>query len=301
MPNSQRVAVSRRRLRLSLRQLRLDRDETQRDVADALDWSPAKLMRIEGGQVGVTTTDLKALLMHYKVDDQSVVALLVGLARDSRRKTLSNTYGPALSKTFAEFLEYEEAARVMRYFHTKVLPGPLQTEEYARAVFQGIAQKVPAPIVERRVQARMARKAMLLQSDAPDAHFIVDESALWRRIGTESGDAGLMLAQLEHLKELAASPNIAIQFVPFTTGAYPAMRGPFVIVELTDPEVENLLYLENPNGEELFNDNPETVATYLDMFGQAEQVATQASELNDVIDQVAAQHKNGWRGIKTAR
>jgi transcriptional regulator with XRE-family HTH domain len=282
MSPSGNAAVSRRRLRTELKSLRLTADKTQKEIADALEWSPSKIMRIEGGRVGVTTTDLRALLTQYQVKDQDLVVKLTELARESRRSSLSNSYGDVYSQAFSDFLDYEEAAKIIRQFETKLVPGPLQTEDYARAVFRIYASATDSKEkIDRKIQARMSRKELLTQPDGPRAFFIIDEAALWRQVGAESDAKSVMAQQLDHLMEMNAYDNISIQVVPFSLGAYPAMRGPFVILDLDD---EYLLYRENPDDEIVVRDNIEEIAPYLEKFSMMEKFATPADSLSRAID-----------------
>jgi len=278
------AAVSRRKLRIELKSLRLSVDKTQKEVADALEWSPSKIMRIERGQVGLTLTDLRALLDQYDVTDRDRAARLADLARDSRKSTLSSSYGDVYSQEFKEFLGYEEAARAIRQFETKVIPGPLQTAEYALAVLTNYAGPTDTrERIERKVEARVARGEMLEQPDAPRALFIMDEAALWRQIGAESAGKAVMERQLDHLLYKHSFDNITIQIVPFSAGAYPAMQGPFVILDLDD---EFLLYLENPEGEVIVHDNVDKIGFYLDRFASTEKLATSPDSLAAVIGAV---------------
>src|SRR3954462_9212976 len=118
----------RRRLRVELRRLRTAADLTQREVADALEWSPSKIIRIESGQVGITVTDLKALVAHYGLRDDAQVASLTELARGSKRQPFVE-YRDVLSAETVKFLGYEASASRVRLVQPTLVPGPLQTEE----------------------------------------------------------------------------------------------------------------------------------------------------------------------------
>jgi transcriptional regulator with XRE-family HTH domain len=281
-----RAALSRRRLTSALRNLRAETGETQRQVAEALDWSQAKVLRIEVGRVGISTQDLKGMLAHYKVDEVRQREL-IELARMARKKTISQDYRDLFPAKFNDFLEHEEAASIIRQFETKLIPGPLQTPEYARVVLQAYAAPEESEeMIEKRVQARMSRKQMLLQEDAPQATYIMDEVAARRHVGAESGNMDLMIRQLQHLKELAAYENIGIRVVPLSAGMYRAIRGPFVILEFEDPADPNLLYREDPEGEVLIHDSSAITASYLEMFIEVEKIATRAENLNDTVDRI---------------
>src|ERR1022692_1086501 len=273
--------VAQRRLRNSLRRLRLrpDARQTQKQVAQALDCSPSKLLRIEAGQVPVATSDLIALLTQYGVTDRAEIDDLVEIARISRRSTIRDTYRDVFSKEFAEFVQYESYASVIRQYETKLVPGTLQTEDYAEAVIRAyLGSSAEERAVTRRVQARLERSAHLLhRSDGPDMSFIVDEAVIQRHVGRESGDTSLMIKQLEHLKSLNKKPSIKIHVMPFDFGIYRALRGPFELLEFEDPADADLLYLENPEGDELVHEDYDQIAPYLDMFTDLENLLTKSA------------------------
>jgi transcriptional regulator with XRE-family HTH domain len=301
MSGGQRPAVSRRRLRNELRKLRLNAYKTQREVAESLDWSPMKMLRIENGQVGVSTTDLRALLASYGVTDAAEIERLSDLARMSRLRTLSNSYSDTLSRAFAEFLENEEAASLVRHYETRLIPGPLQTDEYARVILQNyVGGDVSAEVIEGRVNARLERKELYIQEGGPQAYFIIDEAALWRRVGAESGHSRIMVDQLHHLIEMAEHPNISIQIVPFHLGAYRAMETSFVVLEFEDPAEDDVLYLEEHNSM-IVHDSPERILPFLQIFWDLENAATEPHDLSRVIEGVISQFQAQSFGIPDHR
>src|SRR5919205_206836 len=122
MAESLDPTVQRLALRLQLRRIRKDTGRTQREVAEALDWSPSKLLRIESGEVGVTTLDVKALLREYGVKDQRRVDELTRMAKSSRRQT-AGAYDDVLSKELQTLLKYERSAWIIRQFQPNLIPG----------------------------------------------------------------------------------------------------------------------------------------------------------------------------------
>jgi transcriptional regulator with XRE-family HTH domain len=294
MSRSQSAAVSRRRLRSLLRRLRTEKGFTQKDVADALEWSPTKLMRIEMGKVNISRLDLKGLLDHYGVGERERVDELLALARNSREgSSLASKYKDVLSKQFAEFVEHEEAARIIRHFEPQLIPGPLQTADYATAVLRTLPpEELSDEVVTGRVEARLERKALLLQEGGPEAFFLLDESALLRQIGAESTNGSVMTGQLQHLRELAAHPKITIQFLPFTIGSYRAMQFPFVILEFDDPTDDGLVYIEGFGAEPLYEES-ETIVSLTEQFQELESKATKPSAVNTMLDRALERIKEG--------
>jgi transcriptional regulator with XRE-family HTH domain len=290
MPRSQSAAISRRRLRSSLRTLRTQRSLTQKDVAEALRWSPAKLMRIEAGKVGLTFTDLQALLREYGITEKSDVDGFIGLLTNARSASgISVRYREVLSKEFAEFVEHEEEASIIRNFQPNLIPGPLQTHAYAAAVLANLPENPMSDTArEKRIQLRLERAALLTQEGGPQAFFLIDESAILRNVGAESGNTDLMAAQLDHLKELGSHPNITIQLLPLSVGLYPGLPVPFVILEFDDEFDDRLVYLEGLEDSLIIRDDIERVARIVERFQSLEQRATAPNSLDSALDQALA-------------
>ncbi|GAB7042326.1 MULTISPECIES: helix-turn-helix domain-containing protein [Catenuloplanes] len=286
MPRNQSAAVSRRRLRTALRRLRVARDMTQREVADALRWSSAKLMRIEAGKVSVSFTDLQALLKHYGVTDPARIDTLNELSVAARAGSeIGVRYRDVLSSGMMELLEHEESAGAIRNFEPQLVPGLLQTPEYAYSTLRFLPdEELSAEVVERRVRARMERAELLTRDDSPDAFFVLDESVLCRKVGAESGADGVMAAQLEHLREMAARPHVSIRVLPFGAGLYGALRSPFVILEFDDELDDGLVYVESPQDELIIREDVESIVRYADRFRALEKRATSREMLPVVIE-----------------
>jgi transcriptional regulator with XRE-family HTH domain len=266
--------IHRRRLRTELRKAREAAGFAQRDVATAMDWSLSKLLRIETGAVSITTNDLRALLAHYAITDPTRVQGLLDTARAARERSPWNAYKDLGSPEFIYHLAYEAAASVIRSFQPLLVPGLLQTEEYAREVINEITGP-DKRTVERLVDLRMQRQEILDRSDAPSLHFIMDEAVIRRAVG--GPDA--MRRQLRRISEIADRPNVTIRILPFSAGMYPRLRVAYVLFEFPDPENEDVLSIENPQGDMVVREaspgdesdvNP---VNYLELFFRLEQIA----------------------------
>ena len=232
--------VQRRRLRTELRKARQDAGQTQEQVADAMDWSLSKMIRIEAGTVGISTTDLKALLDHYELDDQDLRSQLVALARAARERSWWSVYRDVAPPGLLQLIGYEAASYIIRNFETLLIPGLLQTEDYARAVIPSLEEGTTAERLDTLVEIRMRRQEQVDRDDPPLMFFILDEAAVRRLVGSRD----IMRRQIHYLSEMAAKPNVTIEIVPFTTGTHPGLRGPFVIIEFPEPGDEDVLFLE---------------------------------------------------------
>ncbi|MGH3904498.1 MAG: helix-turn-helix domain-containing protein [Pseudonocardiaceae bacterium] len=281
--------VQRRRLRVELRRARDTAGLRQADVARAMDWSPSKLIRIERGDVSVSTNDLRALLSHYGVKDKGRVNGLLELARSARGASFYDQYADLLKPGFKEYLAYEASASVIRQYDPVLVPGLLQTEEYARALFEGGGRSDPEK-ADKHWAVRQHRQEAVDRESPPEMLYVLDEAALRRHVG----GTHVMRHQLERLHDFAAEPHINIQIIPFTSGAHPGMAGNFILLEFADPNLDDLVHLESIN-QITIRDDTELIAGYLDRFVRLEALAMSEEEsvafLDTMIDdlQTAAQ------------
>jgi len=230
-----------------------------------MDWSLSKIIRIETGAVGISTNDLKALLSLYQIVDPSRTEELVELARAARQSSWWSRYRDSLTPKLLQFIEYEEAASVIREYESAVMPGLLQTEEYATAVMRTLGEKdLPPHIIEARVKARMTRQRLIEQSNLPLLFFILDEAVIRRLIGEKA----IMRGQLTRLISTANRPNVSIEVVPFSAGIYRGFLEPFVVLEFRDPEDSDVLYLESLRDAVFSHDEAGEIGAYREVFEQ---------------------------------
>ncbi|WP_067793447.1 helix-turn-helix domain-containing protein [Actinomadura formosensis] len=257
-----------RRLRVELRKARDEAALTQEQVAENLDWSLSKVIRIESGSVGVSTTDLKALLSLYAVSDART-AELVELARQARQRTWWSGYRKIISQQYYDLIGYESGAGIIRQYENLVIPGLLQTSEYAREYIGRLIEPDRAGNVEMLVELRMRRQEILERDEPPQLFFVLDESVVRRMIGGPQA----MRHQLRRLIDLANLPNITIEIVPFSAGVNPGLNGSFTILEFSAPEDEDVLYLENPQSMRVTRDRPDAVVSYREDFEELRRVS----------------------------
>jgi transcriptional regulator with XRE-family HTH domain len=269
MAGSPSPAVQRRRLRAELRRTRLEADLTQDQVAAAMDWSLSKLIRIENGSVGISTNDLRAILQYYKITDSDRIAELIAMARVARERSWWSEYREVASRPVLQVIEYEAAAIISRNFQPQVVPGLLQTEEYARAVLGQLNPQSSQEQIDSLVNIRMRRQELLDRADPPLQFFIMDEAVVRRLVGGKA----VMLRQLRRLIEVSAKPNVTVEVVPFSAGFHPGTLGPFVIYEFPDAADDDTVYLENQQGEFINRDNPEEILAYRERFEQLRELS----------------------------
>ena len=240
MANEQSPTVRRRRLALELRRLREAARLTCEEVAEHLECSASKISRVETGRVSVSPRDVRDMLELYGVQAQQRDSL-VQLARDSRQKGWWHAYSDTIQPQFATYVGLESAASEIRVYEVNLIPGLLQTEDYARTIIKAGAMNGNHEEVERKVALRMARQPALTRPEPPMLWTVVDEAALRRRVGGTE----LMRAQLEHVLELSSLKNVAMQVIPFGAGAHPAMGRPFVILVFPERIDTDVVYLED--------------------------------------------------------
>jgi transcriptional regulator with XRE-family HTH domain len=272
-------AISQRRVLVALREARDAQGLTQKDVAEALDWSPSKLLRIENGTVGLSITDLKALLLHYGITDREKVEAYVKMAKDGKAPAWWDEFRHTNSVEWVKFLGLEWSAVAVRQFQLHLVPGLLQVPEYTRALFaRGLGTDEAA---ERNVRMRALRQKRL-QDDELEHFFILDESVLRRR----GADAGGWRAQLGRLREMSARPNISIRVLPFKAGWVPGMQSSFTLLSLSDQQNDLFLAIEQPDGDQFFDEaiGAEKAVDFMKIFHRLEEAALSEAETTRLID-----------------
>lgn len=225
--------VKRRRLSQAFRQLRQEAGLSVTEAARRLEWEPSKISRMERNEWRLPSVqDIRLMLDFYGVTDEDQREAMITLARESRQRGWWEKYQDVFRTSLPDF---EAGASVIRTWQIVLIPGLLQTEKYAKAVWRA-GRVLDENLIERHVQARLARQEILTQENPPTLLALIDEGALRKLIG----GAEVMREQINHLIEMAARPNITIQVVPDSAGAHPALDGAFVILDF--PNDPSLIY-----------------------------------------------------------
>lgn len=286
--------AGRRRLRHALRHARDVVGLTQEQVAEAMDWSLSKVIRIETGSVSVSTSDLRQLLQLYGVDDRHQIGELVELARIGRRKPWWTRYRDAVPPPYLSFVGLEDEAVAIRCFSPQGMPGLLQTEEFAHALvdasltpdeIESGAQvwplRRPADAADR-VDMRMIRQREVLGRDVPPELIAVLDEAVLRR---EIGGAAVLRRQLLHLVGLGSSPHLTIRVLPFTAHLVNILS-PFVILEFSDPHDTDVVFAES-SFEQTVIDDPTGVGMYRHVFSTVEAASLPEDASLELIAKIA--------------
>lgn len=244
------LTVRGRRLARELRATREHTGLTLEQASAALGWNRFKLGRIEAGKTRVSSPDVARILDVYGIDP-SVHASIVQLARDASRRGWWSSYSGIF---VGGFVGLEDEASEIRTYQVQLIPGLLQTEEYARAVISAGVPGDPDE-VEKRLRARMARKTLLSRPDAPTLKAVLAEPALRQRVG----GGAVMRDQLAELIKAAGRPNVTVRILPQVVGARAGIEGPFVILNFEDELDPDIGYAEGMYGN-IFIEGIEQVA-----------------------------------------
>jgi len=252
--------VVRRALGRRLTRLRVATGKSRREVAEAkLGISEPTLHRIETGKVPVTVANVRALCWLYGVDE-SVANALSDLALGTSTEEWWDA-NPAIPDWFKLYVGLEASAGAIRTYEGEVVPGELQTEQYARAIY-GAEQSVEGDATERHVKLRMQRQAALAsRHPRPLLVTVLGEGVVTRQVGGPQ----VLDAQVEHLCEVAKQGQVEIRVLPWSAGAHAAMAGAFRIMDFEDPEDPDVVYLESHVGA-LYLEEPEEVQEYRRVF-----------------------------------
>jgi transcriptional regulator with XRE-family HTH domain len=239
MAADQGPVVSSALLRSQLVRLRKDRGLTQEQVASRLEWSPSKLIRVEGGRSSITKVDLDALLTVYGVSSESHRERLAALNRGARDHGWWEAYRNDIDATYLNYVGYEAGAAFIRQFPGGVVPGLLQTREYAEVLTE---KTIDPPLAEQVVKLRLQRQSELMRRSVPPRqYYVLDEAVIRRRIGIRK-DPAIMPDQLRHIAERAERDElVTIRVIPFTVGAHAGLGGPFTLLEF-DGDLPDILY-----------------------------------------------------------
>jgi transcriptional regulator with XRE-family HTH domain len=227
-----------------LHRLREERCVTHRDAGRAIGVSPVKIGELESGRVKFKEAEVAALLTVYGVTGEGERAALLSLVHQANTPGWWHTFDSILPDWFETYLGLEAAAARIRTYAVQFIPELLQTPDYARAVTRLGHPHAPAEEIERRVSLRMRRQQLLTGPEPLGLWAVIDEMALRRR----PGGAGVMRAQLRRLIEATTLPNVTLNLVPLRVSGYAAVTGPFSILRFTEPELPDLIYLEQLTG-----------------------------------------------------
>jgi Domain of unknown function (DUF5753)/Helix-turn-helix domain len=233
-PTALRIALG-----AQLRRLREASGITAEAAGYAIRGSYAKISRMELGRVSFKERDVADLLTLYGITDEQERTTFLAMARQANAPGWWQRYSDIMPSWFEMYLGLEQASSVIRTYEPQLVPDLLQTREVAHALIKLGHTGGSTDDIERRITLRITRQEVLTQPEAPNLWAVIDESALWR-LRTRP----VMRAQIQHLIEIAQLPNVTLQVVPIYSGAYAVVGGPFTILRFAEPDLPDIVYLE---------------------------------------------------------
>jgi transcriptional regulator with XRE-family HTH domain len=272
--------IRRRRLGATLRRLREASGLSLHAVAEELGWSTSKVSRIESAKIAVTPADVRTLLGVLDASSDEVDTL-VSLASEDRQPGWWRQYAEVLPPWFEGYLSLEsEAARLLAY-ESEVVPGLLQTEQYAAEVLRQSAYIQLPEQTARAAELRRARQVRLIDPDPLYLDVVINESALRRMVAGPD----VMGAQLTRLLRASQLPNIALRVLPFAAGAHPGVDGSFTVLEFSDSSNPRIVYLDRMTDSE-YLDSLHDVAAYRHAHQQLRNTALSCCDSQKMIAQL---------------
>lgn len=275
--------VLRARLGAQLRAYRESARMGIEQAASKLDREPSTISRRETGKITIRDSEIKRMLRLYGVTDREAVAELLAMNAESKTAGWWDQYRGLPSK-YSAFIEYEQTAVRALSFEPQLIPGLLQTREYAAETIRKGWPGATAEQIEEYVELRMQRQAVLTRTDRPlHLNTVVDEGVLWRQVG---GPAA-MKRQIAHLLELSELPNVRVQLSPFDRGA-PVCLGTFVLLDF-DGAAETIVYCESSGGD-LYVEDAGAVEGYRDRHDELVADALGRDDTADRLHQIMTNH-----------
>ena len=284
MPEVRSPTVRRRELGALLRALRARQGLTVEQAAERLLFSMSKLSRIETGHGAATSRDIRDLCDLYDVTDEGERDQLMALAREGKQAGWWQSYD---LDYFATYVGLEAEAVGIDYYQTAIVPGLLQTPDYARAMHEAGVPAFAPERIDELIEVRLMRQRRLVQDPPVRLDVVLDEAVLHRVVG---GPA-VMSAQLDRLIVSSHQPNVTVQVIPYGAGAHPAMDSTFNILEFGDP-VPSVVYVEGLVGW-IYLDRPAEIYRYKQVFETLRSLALNSRESVELIAEIRKRYQAG--------
>ena len=269
-----------RRLALELLRRREAAGLTREEAARQLEWSTSTIFRIETGRSRPQPGNVKVLLELYGVTGPERDGL-IRLSREARQPGWWHSFRDILPNPYEVYIGLEAGAASIRNFEPVVIPGLLQTEDYARQTLRNGPGELDREDVERLVQVRMERQRILGREDRPRLWAVLDEAIIRRVVGGPE----VMREQLRHLIDCAEQGKTTLQVVPFGAGAHAGTTGPFVILEFPEPTDPDVVYVETLAGD-IYLEAPTDVDRYTLAFARLLAAALHPDDSVRLVQQV---------------
>lgn len=249
-----------------------------KQLATRLAWSESQLSRLLTGRRGATEVEVAAFLAVCGVTGQEW-ARLMKLCKEQDTKSWFQQFGSRVPRQVGTLIDHESRASAITSFDALFVPGLVQTDDYARALFNR-SGTVPAAEIEDRVVARAGRRTLFSRFDRPTFTFFIHEFVLRLPVGGRE----IMSEQLHHLLRMSVRSYITIQVIPAAFGAHAGSAGSFTLLE--SPDYKPVVYLEGETSG-LFLEKPEEIAAYRNVVKSLAAAALDEGESKDLIAKLA--------------
>ena len=240
MPVGGKPTVRSRRVGAELRRLREAAGVTTAQAAELLNCSPAKISRIENGIVSARVGTCGSCSTATATRIQEHRAYLERLARESNKRGWWQDYGDTIPPYYADFIGLETDASYIKTWEPTIVPGLLQTPEYARAVMLANPAMISPDKLENLISIRQERQARLEHGTDVRLDAVIWEAAMVTTIGGDEVQRG----QLARLLELMNRPNISVQVLPLEAGDKANMSGSFVMFSFGSERSVSTVFVE---------------------------------------------------------
>jgi transcriptional regulator with XRE-family HTH domain len=287
MASDQGPVIQSALLRAELVRLRKEQGLTQQQVAQAMEWSPSKLIRVEGGSSSITMVDLDALLAKYGVTSESHRERLHALNRGAKQPGWWDKYKNDAAAEYLSYVGFEAGAAFIRQFQIATVPGLLQTAEYAEVVTAVV--QVDSDKVGPLVRLRMQRQSELAHRTVPPRrYFVLDEGVIRRHVGIKRNRA-IMPNQLRSIADRAEQDRlVTVRVIPFRAGAHPGLIDPFTLFEF-EAGLSDMLFLDADRLPVPISGDDPQVTQHAEYFEDLIEDALSAEESIELIRSAAAE------------
>jgi transcriptional regulator with XRE-family HTH domain len=256
-----------------LQQYREAKGMTITEASERLLCHPSKISRIESGQRAASARDVRDLGHIYGIIDGSSLAHLATLAREARQHGWWQDY----DLQNQAYVGLEAAAVRLSNFESSIVPGLLQTPDYARTIVRATRPELTPHQVEQTVQASVIRQNHARENNV-DLCFVLDEAALHRVCGGWS----VMRAQIDRLIEAVDLPHVVVQVIPFAAGAHLGVNSSFVLIDFEQPRVSSVVFVEGLVGN-IYLEKGADLARYRKAFDHLRAIAASPADSLDIL------------------
>jgi transcriptional regulator with XRE-family HTH domain len=281
VPEVRSPTVRRRELGALLRALRNEKGLTVEQVAERLLCSPSKVSRMETGHGVATPRDIRDLCDLYDVTEDVERERMTRLALEGKRQGWWQSY----DLDFDTYVGLETEATELRYYQSTIIPGLLQTADYARAMLDVTIPKLDSERLDQLLEVKLTRQHMLERESPLRLWAVLDEAALHRMVGGRE----VMAAQLDRLVQVTKNPNVALQVIPFEAGAHPAMDSTFNILDFAG-SVPSVVYVEGLSGWN-YLERPADLVRYQAVFNELCRLSLSEEKSLELIAKVGKSYR----------